>query len=181
LKQLLVCGGNLMDFRFGLVLMFVLLALPLVYADVGPGPTQPEVIVHFVKGGVVETTVSNVTYNCMGNKTNATGAVSQTRIVLTCVGGTCDNNRSWFYKFNPCFRFLPGTFSYEFNGKEMETEMFNTSSYTKYEMTVEAETGKITSTTVTIPQKPPTCLPGFLLLVILCGMFGGISLTKVRG
>ncbi len=122
------------------------LIAPSAFADVGPSPAPPTVMVHMVDNGQPDTSVSEITYHCMGDLTEDTGAVSQRAMKLACSGGNCTNSGGWFYKFNPCFNFPGGFFTYEYSGGSGRSEDFNFSgNYTKYELTVDSKSGAISS------------------------------------
>lgn len=151
--------------RMARMILFGLAVLALVapaFADVGPSPPAPEVVVHLVRGGAPVEDVTEMTYHCMGVEEGGDdGAVSPQTAKLACSGGTCTNSGGWYYKFNPCFGFPSGHFSYDLGGKTVVTGTFNnTEAYSKYEMTVDADTGRITST---LGSTVPGCLGAALL------------------
>ncbi len=131
-----------------LALVFAALAFaaPLAYADVGPTQPPPNVLVHMVKDGSPDASVSEITYHCMGDPSEDTGAVSQRAMSLSCSEGNCTNEGAWFYKFNPCFDFPGGYFTYDYGGETIKSGSFNfTSNYTKYELTIDSPSGDIKS------------------------------------
>ncbi|HSB46824.1 MAG TPA: hypothetical protein VLD37_02335 [Candidatus Bilamarchaeum sp.] len=149
-----------------LLLAAILLAAPVVFADVGPSPEPPQVVVHMVKDGNPDSSVESITYNCMG-ETGDDGAVSQRQMDLGCSAGTCTNS-AWFYKFNPCFSFPGGTFSYEYGGERVESDSvgFN-DSFNKYEITIDAPSGRVQSKLGS--SLPGCCGSGFIIGAVLAG------------
>jgi len=149
------------------VLLGLLLVLPFVFADIGPAPPAPNVVVRIVDNGAPASEVSQITYHCMGsNDTNVSGPVEPAPIGLPCIDGVCRNDGGWYYKFNPCYDFPGGYFSYEFEGKTIKTENFEfAEKYSDYEMTIEAENGSIIKKTGS--SLPSGCLPALLMPAIL--------------
>jgi hypothetical protein len=163
--------------RFALVAL--LLCVPFAFADAGPSPAPPKVIVHLVKNGQPEASVTEITYHCMGTAdTNTSNAVEPYPVKFACSGGKC-TNEEWYYKFNPCFSFPEGYFSYVLDGKAVRTGTFNTTDkYDNYEMTIDAPTGQVTSSVGT----SGSCLPALLLPAILLGSVfwsGGFGFRNV--
>ncbi len=149
-----------------LVAVLFLAALPLAFADVGPSPQAPKVTVHLVKNNAPVTTVSEIIYHCLGStEENASSPVAPAPIKLECTAGTCTNEGGWYYKFNPCFSFPGGYISYDLGQGEVKTRDFSfNQTYQNYDMTIDAESGNITSTSSFTP--PSGCLPAFLLLLV---------------
>jgi hypothetical protein len=146
-----------------LVAMLFLAALPLAFADVGPSPQAPRVTIHLVKNNAPLTTVSEITYHCLGSTgENASSPVAPAPMKLECAAGECTNENGWYYKFNPCFAFPGGYISYDLGQGEARTSNFTISqTQQSYDMTIDVESGSITSTT-----PPSGCLPAFLLLLV---------------
>jgi hypothetical protein len=145
------------------ILILALLVLPLAHADVGPSPAPPTVVVHLVKEGQPASSVAQITYHCMGtDERNETGAVSPYPVNLSCSGGTCTNDQQWYYKFNPCFSFPRGYFTYEYDGKQIRSEDWDLNkSYEKYDITIDAPTGQISG------NSGSSCnLAGFVLATV---------------
>ncbi len=126
-------------------LLALLLAVQPAFADVGPAPPAPDVTVHLVANGAPEYSVQNVTYHCLGSTlTNVSNAVEPYPVDLQCVAGTCTNEGAWYYKFNPCYNFPAGYFSYVYKGGEVRTATVNISGdYGAYDITVDAPTGQV--------------------------------------
>jgi hypothetical protein len=129
------------------IVFAVMLASALSFADVGPSPSAPTVVVHMVSGGSPDASVDEITYHCMGDPTDDTGAVTQRAMAISCSEGNCTNEGGdWFYKFNPCFNFPGGYFTYDYGGQRVQTGGFNFSgNFTRYELTVDAPSGDISS------------------------------------
>jgi len=157
-----------MPFKLHLALVAVLFlaALPLAFADVGPSPSAPRVAVHLVKNNAPLAMVSEITYHCLGSTdANVSNSVAPVPIKLKCTAGTCTNEAGWYYKFNPCFSFPGGYITYDLGGREVRTRDFSfEQKYENYDMTIDAESGNITSTTGS--SIPSGCLPAFLLLLV---------------
>lgn len=152
--------------KINLAFLIAILILPLAHADVGPSPAPPKVVVRIVEDGQPATSVTHVTYHCRGtDERNESGAVSPHPINLTCSDGVCTNDGGWYYKFNPCFGFPEGYFTYEHGGKEIRTETLDRNkSYENYDVTVDAPTGQITA------NRGSSCsLTGFILPAIVLG------------
>lgn len=148
------------------VVVVLMFCVPFAFADVGPSPSPPQVTVHLVNAGAPETSISEITYHCMNTTdTDASSAVDPYPIRLSCSGGNCTNAGSWYYKFNPCFDFPDGYFSYDFGGKSVRSEQLNMSGGLKnYDITVDAPTGQISS------RVGISCgMPGAMLSAILLG------------
>jgi len=149
-----------------LVVALMLLALPLAFADVGPGPAAPTVTVHLVRNNASFTGISTITYHCMDSTGwNASSPVQPVPVNLSCSAGTCTNDAGWYYKFNPCFSFPEGYFSYGIGGSEKRTDEFNVyDSSGSYDLTIDVDSGAITS-----GKGPPSpgCLPATAILAVL--------------
>jgi hypothetical protein len=149
------------------MMILVLLVLPLCYADVGPSPTPPKIAVHLVWNGAPASTVTEMTYHCMGSGvSDPTSAVEPHTTQLSCSGGTCTNSGGWYYKFNPCFDFPEGYFSYEFEGNMVRTEEVKfKDTFTSYDITIDAESGQVSSKMGS--NMPTSCMPALLLPALL--------------
>lgn len=152
--------------RLALIAVLFLAALPLAFADVGPSPSAPRVVVHLVKNNAPVTTVSEITYHCLGSTDeNVSSPVAPAPIKLRCTAGTCTNEAGWYYKLSPCFSFPGGYISYDLGRGEIRTRDFDfEQEYQNYDMTIDAESGNITSTSGS--SIPSGCLPAFLLLLV---------------
>jgi len=161
--------------RLFLLLSGVLLLMSIAHADIGPVPEHPSVFVNLQKSGSSDLRVTKITYHCYGSDSTDTGSVTQRLADIPCAAGTCSNgNGVWFYKFNPCYDFPEGFFSYELNGREIRTDYFNnTQKSDSYAFIIDSENGKITSYNGgTLPGPGPTCLPAFILpLSIAAALF----------
>ncbi|MBI5046509.1 hypothetical protein HZC07_02135, partial [Candidatus Micrarchaeota archaeon] len=126
------------------LLSVFLLVIPFSFADVGPAPPPPDVIVNFQDNGVPITSITSLIYHCMGSTDSSNNIVKQRLVTLNCSTGSCTND-IWFYKLNSCYPFPSGYFSYAYAGKNISTDTFNnTLKSGKYEITVDAPSGKIT-------------------------------------
>ncbi|MFN7991491.1 MAG: hypothetical protein U0R44_05015 [Candidatus Micrarchaeia archaeon] len=135
------------------VFLTMLLAASAVFADVGPAPAAPAVVVHLENGGKPETSISEITYHCLGSDSDDEGAVTKRLALLSCSGGDCTNSGEWFYKFNPCFKFPGGHFTYKYGSQLIRSVDFNFSGeFKNYELTVDAPSGQI-------PAKSGSSLP----------------------
>ncbi|NYZ73627.1 hypothetical protein H0O00_00630 [Candidatus Micrarchaeota archaeon] len=149
------------------IMIMVLLVLPLCYADVGPSPTAPKVVVHLVKDGQPVSTVTEITYHCMGtNETYQENAIDPYPVNFSCNNGVCTNDQQWYYKFNTCFSFPEGHFSYEIDGKTVRTgDVAFAASYDKYDITIDAGTGTILAQSGS--SGSGGCLPAAILPALL--------------
>ncbi len=156
--------------RFLLIVALAVFLIPLAHADVGPSPQPPLVTVRMYTNGTPDARVTEITYHCMGSESSDDGAVTQRLMTIPCSDGVCSNNgTAWFYKFNPCFTFPPGYFSYEVDGSSVASESFNLSeNQTAYDISIDSDTGVITSQFgSTLPSG--CCLPGLVLPGIVAG------------
>jgi hypothetical protein len=149
-----------------LLLAVALIAVSFSFADAGPAPPSPDVAVYLQKSdGSPDLAVALVTYHCMGSNATDNGAVTQRLADLPCAGGKCGNSGAWFYKFNPCYDFPEGYFSYELGGRTISTDYFNnTPGASAYSFVVDSESGRMKgSSTSNIPYPLSCCLPALAL------------------
>lgn len=152
-----------------LALLALALLAPLAFADIGPAPPAPSVAVHLVRDGQPETSVANITYHCLGAETYGGGAVEPAARDFGCSGGTCTND-NWYYKFNRCYTFPEGHFSYELDGRTVTTGNVSFDrDYLFYSITIDAPTGAITARTASDAPVPPSCWPAYALPALLAG------------
>ncbi len=146
---------------FAFALMMALAALPSASADVGPGPVAPEIVVRMTEGGAPAASVKEITYHCMGTDvSDPQDIVSPHTAVLPCSGGACTNSGGWYYKYNPCFAFPYGHFTYEYDGEIVRSGEFNTTSGAgRYVLSIDAPTGQISR-----EAAGGACPAGFALL-----------------
>ncbi len=142
-------------------LLVCILFVSLAFADVGPPPSHATVLVYMQKNGAPYTSMDSITYHCDGSNSTDNGSVTQKLINLSCTAGVCDNS-NWFYKFNPCY-LSSGFFSYEYEGRMMETGTVDLTDTGTHSITVDVETGNMQD-----QHNPPGpgCLPAFLLPVL---------------
>ena len=166
--------------------LFVLLVLPLVFANAAPGfnfgsgrpsqaiPYPPDVTVHMQVNGSPDIRITKITYHCEGSNNTATGAVTQRMIDLPCSNGKCSNtNNEWFYRFNPCFDFHSGFFSYGLDGKELRTKSVNFPERGKsYDITIESESGTVKSAKKS--NNEYLCASAFLIPFIIFAAFASV-------
>ncbi len=145
-----------------LVFLIAILAVPLSFADVGPAPAPPKVVLHLMDGGAPAASVSQVTYHCMNVESAEPGSVNPYPVDLPCNAGVCTNDGSWYYKFNPCFGFPEGYLTYEYGGKQVRSEAVGSNkSYDKYDITIDAPTGQVSG------NVQSSCnLTGFILAAV---------------
>lgn len=150
-----------------MALLALILVLPMAFADVGPSPAPPKVTVYLVKDGSPAAGVSEMTYHCTAGEVSETAsAVEPYPINLTCSGGTCTNDNGWYYKFNPCFSFPGGYFTYVFDGNNVQTENFSVGGCSSgCVVTVDAPTGQIES--IRVSETPGICTPALVLGALL--------------
>ncbi len=87
------------------------------FADVGPSPDPPSLVVTFTKNNQIYDGEINLNYVCNIAPTNDGSPVGEREVVFSCTAGLC-TNEYWFYKFNPCFDSGDGYFKYQEAGKE---------------------------------------------------------------
>lgn len=152
-----------------IISLLILNFVGMVYADVGPSPEPPKVTVNLVSGNAPATDINEIVYHCYGESNSSDSVVSDRLVALPCNNGICKNSDSWFYKLNPCFSFPYGYFSYQLNGIEKQTEIFNISEgQSTYDMTFDVQTGELKSSTYT----SGFCIAGFVLLGLVCACIG---------
>ncbi len=158
------------------ILLLALLVLPLAHADVGPSPAPPKVTVHLTEGGQFATSITQLTYHCLGtDERNESGAVTPYPVNFSCSGGTCTNDQQWYYKFNPCFGFPDGYFTYQYGGSEVRTEdlsaLFGGSERKNtYYVEIEASTGQLKSGSVSDDGSCPLTMI-LLPAILACGFW----------
>ena len=166
--------------RATVLLLICLFLLPVAFADIFPRiysgePTEynynpPKVTVYFQKNGSPDLRVTEATYHCEGSNSTETGAATQRLMAFSCSQGRCSNeNSGWFYKYNPCYSFLPGFFSYTLDGKEMRTTSFTTTSKWNHDIVIDSESGEIRA--VDNPPPPSPCALGYILPFIILAAF----------
>ena len=117
-------------------LIFLILILGIVFADIGPSPTAPSIEVI-----LSENTDILLTYVCtVPSEGYDESPMGQREVIFSCSDGKCYND-DWFYKLNPCFD-GEGYFTYKFNGeiKTTNTKTFETGYV--YTMNLELSTGE---------------------------------------
>lgn len=80
----------------------LILLVSLSFADVGPGPTRPDITVRFVQNGEPFAGEMDAMFRCWHGNASGEGIMDQTDVDLVCENGIC-KPEGWFYKFNPCF------------------------------------------------------------------------------
>ena len=84
------------------VILFLALSISSVaFADMGPGPADPQIEVGFIKNNQPYTSDISLVYQCNVPLRGA-GPIATRTFDFTCSKGICKND-GWFYKFNPCF------------------------------------------------------------------------------
>ena len=141
----------------------MLFLFTLAHADIGPGPSKPEITIWMQEDGATHTEIDQITYHCNGTDNRGTGSVEISAIDLACVKGACRND-NWYYKFNPCF-YSSGYFSYNVSGEEKKSEWIGFPDAKKYEFALDVVTGKFKAI-----EPEPACLGGFILPGLLVGM-----------
>jgi|SRR5208283_655353 len=141
------------------VLVLLSLLISLSFADVGPPPPS-QATVHLVGNGVDG--IGQITYHCTANPENQT--------ILPCSAGTCANQPA--YTGSECDYFPQGYFSYEYQGQNKSSEMFNASQFDQYyEYQLDAQTGKVTIISSQSYKPSNECAPEFILSAICIGLF----------
>ena len=90
--------------------LLLLLASPLAFADVGPSPERPTITVDILENGQTYDGPMMLTFICSAPDASDS-PVGQREMEFTCERKVCTNG-AWFYKFNPCFYPVNGTFRY---------------------------------------------------------------------
>lgn len=146
-----------------------LLLFAAVFADLGPGPSPPDITLNLIKAGSPYTGNVTVTFLCKGaNSSEPRGAVEPYNVELSCTKGKCVAG-NWYYKFNPCF-YGNGSFEIESEGRKVVTDevSFEKEGGT-YDFTVDVETGNINETgnmNSSSYSQIPNCPSSFILLSI---------------
>jgi hypothetical protein len=116
----------------------LILALPLAFADAGPSPPAPTLIVHMVKNGQPDSTVSEIVYHCSAITDPTDSPVGKNNATMPCRVGTCMNDGDWFYKLNPCYDFPGGYFTFISGGSGISSQpVAFDRAYGKYEITID--------------------------------------------
>lgn len=156
-----------------IIISFVILGIftGMVHADIGPSPPSPDITVYLVTGSVPESTITDITYHCE-LPGNGSSPIDERETIFLCESGTCLNNGGWFYKFNPCFSFPAGYFSYEYKGTQMRTQTFvPEENKDSYSYTIDVEKGEITGQTSS--KKDFGCWTSAILIGLL-----GLAATR---
>jgi hypothetical protein len=159
-----------MDLKLALILGLIFL-ISFTYADVGPGPTKPDITIWMQENGSTHTEIDQITYHCNGTDNRGTGAVEISAIDFTCVKGACKNN-NWYYKFNPCF-YSSGYIGYTVNGESKKSEWIDFSEAKQYTYNLDVVTGKFMAI-----EPEPACLGGFILPGLLVGAVCAFRVRK---
>ncbi|MBU0532047.1 hypothetical protein KKB44_00990 [Candidatus Micrarchaeota archaeon] len=144
--------------------IFLLLGT-LVFADIGPSPSQPPLTVIFTQNSQVYDGPITLLYHCsLPVLPNSGGPMSDREVNMSCSQGVCTND-FWFYKFNPCFDNGEGYFSYQTSNQQFRSTnpiSFNDSGAL---VTIDIDDAYAT----TSPQEPPPGIPclSFLLLPMI--------------
>ena len=140
---------------FVVVLLFV---VSLASADVGPGPTAPEITV-VLQGDVNDIhNITHITYHCEGTNSTGSGAVEPSVRDFACNESRCTAS-GWYYKFNPCF-YSSGYFSYDIGGVEKQSSWLNFTEGRQYFVVLNTTTGQA-------GVAPSGCLGTVLIFSIL--------------
>ena len=127
-------------------IFLLLLLVGFLFADIGPSPSTPSIIVNITENGEPYLETFALTYVCAippdGGESSTMG---EREVIFLCEEGACSNNGDWFYKLNPCFSDAEGYFKYEFKGKDYETAKFSIGSKTTW-FELELTTGKLKGT-----------------------------------
>lgn len=147
------------------ILLALLLAMPLAFADVGPGPAEPSIEILFERNSTPYTDPLTVVYVCnepLADPTDS-GPMGQREVALACQMGSC-TNENWFYKLSPCFEADDGYIKFK---------MANDTDYTMTKNVSFGEEGGTlrvdidTGNTSTVLPSGTGCAPAALLLSLL--------------
>ena len=146
-----------------LLLSILLCFSSLIFADIGPAPSGPEIHVNLTEDGQPVSGSIQMWFVCSEAPFDDGGPLADRVIKLACSQSVCRND-VWFYKLNPCF-FGDGSFVYSINGGGNKTSQeFSFLDGHRYDVGVEAGvgTGSITKT-----EKPESlCWLPFALLAV---------------
>jgi len=151
-----------MDLKFIILAMALLIVFSFAHADIGPGPSKPDITIWMQEDGATHTEIDQITYHCNGTDNRGTGSVEISAIDLSCVKGACRND-NWYYKFNPCF-YSSGYIGYLVNGESKKSEWVDFSQAKKYDLVLDVNTGKFKEI-----EPEPACLGGFILPMFFIG------------
>ncbi len=167
--------------KIALVAAMLLFVLPLVSADVGPGPSPVGVMVKVMKDGAAYTGTVEMTYLCSNaavRKTVPQSPVEPYDMVMECAGGSC--TRPQYYKFNPCF-YSKGRFELKADGKNVTSSEVSLETPGGHDFEMDVATGALTTGGTPLPEPEPTpepspeptpnppswcCLPGLGLVLL---------------
>ncbi|MBU0590606.1 hypothetical protein KKF81_00560 [Candidatus Micrarchaeota archaeon] len=96
------------------ILILILLVCSLAFADVGPSPDPPQLIVTFTKSNLTYDGPVELIYHC-NLLSDDSSPIGEREVELSCNAGLC-TNPEWFYKLNPCFDHGGGQFLYKESG-----------------------------------------------------------------
>lgn len=136
----------------------------LVFADVGPSPSAPDITVTFTRGGEAYTGPITLTYHCyadvIGDDTGS--PMADREVEFSCASGVCTNEQ-WFYKLNPCFFPDSGYFEYGIEGTYYVTAGDISFGESAYNIVINADTGETATTTSAISTD---CWPIFVIMIV---------------
>lgn|SRR3989338_5534690 len=154
-------------------LIVAMFLMPLVFADVGPGPDPVSVVVKVVDNGAPYTGTVEMTYLCSAATARTTepkNSVDPYDMKMTCEAGECV--RGTYYKFNDCF-YSNGRFELKADGKTLTSEEVSLETPGSYEFDMNVETGALTAA----PDKPQglkdyfCIIPGVLMALLVGGAY----------
>ncbi len=140
-------------------LLIICFLASVIFADVGPGPSAPEVKLNLLENGKPYTGEATANYLCSLATTRGppTGSVEPGDVQLECANGVCTSS-GWYYKFNPCF-YSKGKFEITAKGKTVITPEVSVENGGPYSFDVDIATGAIAN------QGPQSCLGAILFAI----------------
>jgi hypothetical protein len=165
--------------------LLLLLTAPLAFADIGPAPDMPVVIVDVLENGKPSDAPVTLTFVCSAPGA-ADNPVGQREVNFTCLNSQCRNG-NWFYKLSPCFYPENGTFKFMRNGSTSFTAASGSAPFPEansYRLSLDISTGVLSQEGGQSPTQPaqpappaqptppcPSAAVLFLPLVALCYHF----------
>lgn len=141
--------------------VFVLLLASPLFADIGPAPQKPEIVISLVRNSQPYKGAVKVTYLCSEQEGRGSHSpVAPYDLELSCIEGRC-TNENWYYKLNPCY-YSKGSFLVETPDGLLTTKEMDFSAGKRYSLTIDVENNAVW-------ESPGLCA-GFAVLALLVAL-----------